>query len=134
MIELFRKTGWNIDMIVPVPNSLARKRLRGYNQASLLALPIALCMGIAYRPGALSKVRDTRSQVGLSTLERKRNVEGAFLANKEMVSQRSILVIDDIRTSGATMEACATTLIDHGASQVYGLTLARAGLENPVIQ
>jgi ComF family protein len=128
MVILFQKLMWEIDLIVPVPGSLARRKMRGYNQASLLAFPIALNCGIPYRPKALMKTRETPSQVGLSAAERHANVQDAFLAKKEMVAGKRILVIDDVTTSGATMEACARALVNKGARQVYGLTLARAVL------
>ena len=67
-----------------------------------------------------------RSQVGLSLAERFDNVAGAFQANPKVVSGKTILVVDDVTTSGATMQACAVSLQEAGARQVYGLTLARA--------
>ena len=131
MIELLNHLNWHIDVVIPVPGSLARKKMRGYNQASLLALPIALSCRAQYRPGALTKVRDIPSQVGLSAVERYKNVQAVFQArNKDLVAGKSILVIDDIVTSGATMKACAQALLDQDAGQVYGLTLARAVLED----
>ncbi len=131
MIELLHQLDWSIDMVTPVPGSLARKKMRGYNQASLLALPIALSCRVQYRPGALTKIRDIPSQVGLSMKARHKNVQAVFQArNKDLVAGKSILVIDDIVTSGATMKACAQALLDQGAGQVYGLTLARAVLED----
>jgi competence protein ComFC len=133
MISLFHEMQWQVDMVVPVPGSLVRKKKRGYNQASLLAFPIALSNGLAYRPNALIKVRDTRTQVGLSPSERRQNVEKAFLGRKEIVAGKRVLVVDDVTTSGATMEACAAALLDQGASQVYGLTLARTVLDDPVL-
>jgi ComF family protein len=132
LADLYRRMNWDVDLIVPVPNSLARRKMRGYNQASLLALPVALSAGVAYTPDALVKLRETRSQVGLSALERQQNVFGAFLARKERVAERSVLIIDDIRTSGATMEACASAVMAQGARQVYGLTLARAVLDTAI--
>lgn len=117
---------WPIDMIVPVP--LARSRLveRGYNHAALLAYPLALNTGIDYRPKVLHRVRETKTQVGLSFEQRKHNVAGAFVAESEKVVNKRILLIDDIVTSGATLDACARGLLMAGASDIYGLTLARA--------
>lgn len=131
MIDLLHKLEWQIDLVVPVPGSLARKKVRGYNQASLLALPIALSYRAQYRPAALTKIRDVPSQVGLSLDARYNNVQAVFQArDKALVAGKSILVIDDIVTSGATMKACAQALLDQDAGQVYGLTLARAVLED----
>jgi ComF family protein len=133
MIRMFQETSWHVDLVVPVPGSLARRKKRGYNQASLLAFPVALSIGLAYRPNALIKVRDTRTQVGLSPSERRQNVAKAFLGRKELIAGKRVLVVDDVTTSGATMEACAAALLDQGASQVYGLTLARTILDNPAL-
>lgn len=131
MLDLLQRLGWRIDLIIPVPGSLARKKQRGYNQASLLGIPIALGSRIAYRGDALTKIRDVRSQVGLSHAERFANVQAVFQArNKKLIAGKNILVVDDIFTSGATMSACAKALLDQDAGQVYGLTLARAVLGN----
>jgi len=122
---LLHEMGWAVDLVVPVPLGVARKAERGYNQATLLAWPFALGGGLAFRPEALSKTRETRTQVGLSVLERRTNVAGAFKANPKFVIDRLVVVVDDVTTSGATIEACAQALLEAGARQVYGLTLAR---------
>ena len=113
-------------MVVPVPGSIARYKIRGYNQAALLAFPIAMQIGKPYRKDILTKIGENRSQVGLSSSERWQNVRGIFSASNRQIDKRTILVVDDIRTSGATMEACASVLMENGARQVYGLTLAQA--------
>jgi ComF family protein len=123
--------GWPVNLIVPVPIGVARKSERGYNQAALIAWPVALCAGIAYRPNALKKVRETRSQVGLPASERRTNVAEAFQADPKTVRGKSVLIMDDVTTSGATIEACTNALLSAGANQVYGLTLARAKLDHP---
>jgi predicted amidophosphoribosyltransferase len=106
---------------------VARLKECGYNQAALLARPLALGCGLAFRPQALTRVRETRSQVGLSFVQRCENVSGAFQAWPDRVSGLNVLVVDDVATSSATLEACAAALLGAGANQVYGLTLARAG-------
>lgn len=126
MIHCLSLTGWKIDLIVPVPISLTRRSERGYNQAALLARPIALCFGVNYQPRALKKSRETRSQVGLTVDERHANVQGAFFAEQLIVKGKNILVVDDVTTSGATLSSCAQTLRLVGAKEVYCLTLARA--------
>jgi len=125
MIELLDHLGWVIDIIVPVPLSLDRLKERGYNQASLLALPMAMCLGLPYQPQALTRIKETRSQVGLSVELRQQNVAGAFRATTRCVQGKSILVVDDVATSGATLDACAVALKEADSSHVYGLTLAR---------
>lgn len=126
MLSLLQNTQWIVDMIVPVPIGSSRKTGRGYNQAALLALPLALGLGIAYRNRVLNRTRDTRSQVGLTVIERRANVAGAFRAVQGYVEGKNVLVVDDVMTSGATIEACAKALIEAGANKVYGVTLAQA--------
>ena len=126
MIDCLSLTPWRVDLVVPVPISHSRRSERGYNQAALLARPISLRFGLKYRPQALLKSRETRSQVGLSVEERRANVHGAFVAKKGLVEGKNILVVDDVTTSGATLNACGQALRRAGASEVYCLTLARA--------
>lgn len=126
MIDLFNKLDWPVDIVAPVPLSSTRMKERGYNQASFLAKPLALSLGLQYKPDAIQKVRNTRSQVELTAAERRENVKGAFLAKKEIVKDCSILIVDDVMTSGATLNSCANALLDAHAKQVYCLTFARA--------
>jgi ComF family protein len=126
MIRILGLTTWKVDLVVPVPISLSRRSERGYNQAALLARPLALFYGLEYRPKALIKSRETRSQVGLTVEERKANVHDAFFAEQRLVKGKNILVVDDVTTSGATLNACAQVLRIAGAQEVYCLTLARA--------
>jgi ComF family protein len=104
---------------------------RGYNQAALLAFPLALSLGVPYRPHAIRKIRETPSQVGLTAIQRRANVIGVFRAEKEEVLGRHVLLVDDVTTSGSTLNECAATMLEAGASQVYGLTLARTVFRDP---
>jgi competence protein ComFC len=126
MIACLTGLHWAVDWVVPVPASLARLSERGYNQVSLLARPIALSLGYRYQPNALVKVRETRSQVGLSAAERQVNVSGAFAAGRQDVKEKTILVVDDVTTTGSTLTECAQALKKAGAREVYGFTLARS--------
>jgi ComF family protein len=126
MIPKLEKLNWSLDLITSVPLGLVRFRERGYNQATLLARPIALFFRVPFSSRALIRIRETRTQVGLSVVERNENMLGAFRAKKELVQGRNILVVDDVATSGATLNACAKALLDNGASNVYGFSLARA--------
>ena len=121
-----RNLGWRVDLVVPVPLSRRRMKERGYNQVGPLAMPLAAMLGWRYSPQVLAQTRETRSQVGLSPLERKVNIAGAFRAEPVLVAGKAILLVDDVVTTGATMAACAKALVKADAQIVYGLTLARA--------
>jgi ComF family protein len=118
--------GWNVDLIVPIPLGRERMKERGYNQADLLARPLALATGRPYSTQAVRRERETATQVGLGVKERRENVSGAFRGDRRLVSGRTVLVVDDVATTGATISACANALTAAGAIGVYGLTLARA--------
>jgi len=126
IIDLFASLNWKIDYVVPVPLGVARLRERGYNQSALIARPLALGSGVRYRPQALKRVRETTTQVGLTINQRRENVKNAFLSPNKEVEGKSVLIIDDVMTSGATLESCTTALIQAGAVKVFALTLARA--------
>ena len=115
-----------MNLVIPVPIGAARKKERGYNQAALLAWPLAVGSAIPYCSQGLIKTRDTPSQVGLDSQQRRANVAGAFQARPRMVTGKCVLVVDDVTTSGATLEVCSSALLQAGASSVYALTLARA--------
>ncbi len=118
---------WLVDMVIPVPLSKRRKMQRGYNQAALLAKPLASKLEFHYSNQALKRVCETRSQVGLSLEERRNNVADVFRASP-VVKNKNILIVDDIATSGSTLESCANALKQAGAKDIFGLTLARAVL------
>jgi ComF family protein len=124
--NLVDNLGWGIDLVIPVPLGVARLRERGYNQTVLIARPFALETGLPYSARGLNRVRETRSQVGLSYDQRQHNVKDAFEADTEIVDRQRILVIDDVTTSGATLNSCGNALIKAGAKEVYAITLARA--------
>jgi competence protein ComFC len=129
LIELYNVYQWKVDMVVPVPLSTKRHKERGYNQSSLLGRPLALSIQRPFRTDMLLKNRETHTQVGLNAADRKRNVDGAYSAHPNQVNGKTILVIDDVTTTGSTISACAQALRQAGASAVYGLTLARAVLQ-----
>ena len=120
-----RSAPLDVDVLVPVPLHSRRQRERGYNQSDLLARGVGRHTGIPVGAHALRRVRDTAPQVSMSTPEeRRQNIEGAFECISSM-SDRRVLLIDDVVTTGATMSACAGPLKAAGASSVWGLTLAR---------
>ena len=127
MAACLKQQDWTIDTIVPVPLHTKRLAERGYNQAQLLAEQVAAIMDIGCQANALERIRETQSQVTISGTERLENIKDAFVANSQFVSGRSILVIDDVYTTGSTMSACGEALRSAGATNVYGLTVTAAG-------
>jgi ComF family protein len=114
------------DAIVPVPLHRSRLRWRGFNQALLLARPLARRWSVALDPFALQRTRPTDPQVGLDDASRRRNIAGAFAVQPgSALRGRSILLVDDVLTTGATADECARTLLGAGARRVDVLVLAR---------
>jgi len=126
MYAFTARLGWPVEAVVPVPLGARRLRERGYNQASLIAYPLALAFGLAYLPSALRRVRETRSQIELKREERQENVRGAFRADPKKAQGRVILLVDDVATTGSTLSSCAEALYAAGAQDVFALTVARA--------
>jgi competence protein ComFC len=110
------------EAVVPVPLHRSRLRKRGFNQAELLARGLAERMK-APVSDTLEVVRSTRDQVELSAAQRRANVSGAYRATGPL--RGKILLVDDVFTTGATMGACATTLLGAGAEEVHALSLCR---------
>ena len=110
------------DTVVPVPLHRSRRRKRGFNQAELLAGSVA---GRLRAPvsDTLEAVRSTRDQIELSAAQRRANVAGAYKAKGPLRGR--ILLVDDVFTTGATMHACAETLLRAGAREIHALTLCR---------
>lgn len=116
-----------IDLIVPVPLHIKRLRERGFNQAYLLIRRWAKEEGISFDGLTLSRSRWTEPQTTLSRKERQKNIKGAFFVeHPERVEGRKILLVDDVYTTGATVNECARVLTEAGADLVDVLTLARA--------
>jgi len=113
-----------IDALIPVPLARARERERGFNQAALLARRIGRRLDIPIRSRWLARVRSTRPHRDLSTAERRANVCDAFRASAR-VAGCHVLVVDDILTTGATLDACARALRAAGARRIGALTVAR---------
>ena len=117
------------DIIVPVPLHSERERQRGYNHAHLLAQVCSSALGIPLHAQLLARQRATAAQVDLKLSDRRQNVAGAFVCSPAFATgalfKRKILIIDDVCTTGSTLEACAAPLFAAGAMSVWGLVLAR---------
>ncbi len=120
----------DFDVVMPVPLHVNRLRWRGFNQAHLLVKPLAREVGVPVDPWSLERVRPTRPQVELTEAERRRNVAGAFRVTRpERVRGRKILLMDDVYTTGATVDECSRALRRAGAVGIDVLVLARAVLQ-----
>ncbi len=116
------------DLIVPVPLGRSRRRERGYNQAELLAGPLAKRLRLRHRANALRRTRDTRPQTELTRTGRRRAQQGAYQATPKLVRGRGVLLVDDVLTTGATVRACALALRRAGARGVVAAVVCRAEL------
>ena len=123
MGEAARPLIGSVDAVVPVPLHWRRRRQRGFDQAALLARPVARALAVPARLRGLRRVRHTVSQVDLPRSERQENVRGAFECWR-LASARRVLLIDDVRTTGATLDAASAALIEGGVEQVRPLVLA----------
>jgi len=114
------------DTIVPVPLHVSRVRERGYNQSALLAEPLACATGLPLAESMLQRVRATAPQIELNATQRRLNVRDAFEASGDATPGRRVLLVDDVCTTGATLESCSLALRRAGAASVWAMTLARA--------
>jgi ComF family protein len=125
--EAFYKSLQNPSVFAPIPLHKSRFRQRGYNQSELLAKDLGQRVGIEVLD-LLQRVKNTKTQVGLSKDEREKNIKGAFVINKKYLDKikdfRQIFLVDDVVTSGATLKEAAKLLKKAGVKKVWGLTLA----------
>ena len=129
-VVFLRSIGY-ADGIVYIPAEVQKKKDRGYNQGQLLAVALSEKISVPVLEGAVEKVKSTSSQVGLSVKERMANLKGSFaVKNKSLVKGKRILVVDDVMTTGSTLETVAERLKSAGASEVVALTVASVELRN----
>lgn len=120
---------WQPAACLPVPIHRERQRKRRYNQSELLAQGLSTSLGIPTLIKALQRERDTQPQVGLSSTERMRNVADAFRCTTRFHGE-TLLLIDDVCTTGATLAACAEALLHAGAGQLYAVTVTAATISS----
>ena len=113
------------DRILPVPLHPERERDRGYNQAALLARALARRTGISLDERSFARVKATAPQAGLTAHQRRENVRAAFVVRGDSFSKLRVILVDDVLTTGATVNACAHALRRAGAAEIRVLTLAR---------
>ena len=127
LAEVTRREALAADIVVPVPLHRQRERERGYNQADLIARPLARKLGLPYRAVLLVRTKPRPNKHILSLEERWDSVRGAFATRPGgKVDNLRVLLVDDVMTTGATLDACARALRGAGAKSVIGLTVARA--------
>jgi len=126
LATILKQENWQFDTIIPVPMHTAKLRKRGYNQAKEISIHLANLTDSQHGDKYLTREFQTRSQVGLNQTERIENVKGAFQATSNLEGA-IVLLVDDVRTTGATMASCAEVLLENGAKEVYGITVTAAG-------
>jgi ComF family protein len=125
LLDEFAKQNWNIDMIIPVPLYYKRQKKRGFNQAELLSVQFKNKFNYEVNTTCLVRNKNTPTQTRLTKKERKSNLDKAFLVtDKQTIKNKNILLIDDVFTTGATMEECSKVLKKAGVKNIYILTLA----------
>jgi ComF family protein len=127
LASIARREGWHPTLIVHVPVAPERRRRRGYNQAALIAAHLAASLDLPSNEAALTRISETRSQVGLDGAARQQNVAGAFQADARVLRESVVCLVDDLCTTGATLMACGRACVEADARAVYGLTVGRAG-------
>ena len=115
---------WQIDEIIPIPLHPSRLRKRGFNQSEILSRELSELTGIPVRREVLRRIKKTAPQKKLGLGERKTNLKGAFGVSKDWKPCKNVLLIDDIYTTGATLEHAAKVLKIAGAQNVYFLTVS----------
>ena len=116
------------DLVVPVPLHWTRRVARGFDQAERIAVPLAARLGLPVA-GVLRRRRATGAQARLGRAARLANLAGAFRVDRaQAVAGRRVLLVDDVTTTGATLEAAAAALLSAGAAEVFALTAARTPL------
>lgn len=126
--ELFIRVLYSHPIVVAVPLFPKKLKTRGYNQAEILGKSLAREFNIEFRPKILTEIKSTKPQCKLNKEERKQNVQGAFEVSSQDVKQlkgKTVLLVDDMSSSCATLRECAKVLKKNGAKKVFGVTFAR---------
>lgn len=114
---------WKPDVIIPVPIHESKLKSRKFNQAELIAKSLSVKTGIPMDCDILFRVKKTSPMKELNNESRRKNLQNAFQVSRKVVRYKKVLVVDDIYTTGATLDACAKILKESGVVEVYGITL-----------
>ena len=120
---LIRK--WDIDLVLPVPMYAAKQRKRGYNQAELIARELSKNLNLICASEILVRIRKTTPMKELNDEERRKNVERAFLVKENVVKYKKILLVDDIYTTGSTVNECCKIINEAKPNKIGVLTIAK---------
>jgi ComF family protein len=123
--EIVIQNQWQPEIIIPIPLSKSHLRTRGYNQAQQIAYPLSLLLNIPLETRGIKRVKETASQVKLDRIERFKNLEDAFLGIPAKLKSKKVLLVDDIVTTGATLNSCSKAILAAGGSTVYCITVAQ---------
>ena len=119
---------WNNSILIPVPLDKNKLKSRGYNQSEELCKELSKILKVPLISNCLIKIKETEPQMRLNKLEREKNLHNAFIVkNKEAIKNKKIFLVDDVYTTGSTMQECAKVLKASGAKQVWGICIAREG-------
>jgi competence protein ComFC len=125
LIKIAEESHWNFDIVIPIPIGKQHRKERGYNQAALIAYPIALAFNVPYSDKLIYRIKETKSQVNLTSSERFKNLHNAFQGKNAKLKDKRVLLVDDVTTTGATLNSCAKALADSGCENIYCLTVAK---------
>lgn len=125
LAEIVFSNNWQADIIIPIPLCDSHMKKRGFNQAEQLARPLSMLLGIPMDTRAVKRVKETSSQVDLSREERFKNLEDAFFGNPAKLKSKKVLLVDDIVTTGATLNSCTEAILAAGGSSVFCITVAQ---------
>jgi ComF family protein len=118
---------WKIDIIIPIPLHQLKKAERGYNQSFYIAEGIGKILDISFSDRVVKRIKYTESQTTMTLSEREENISGAFkVINRNTVNGKTILIIDDVITTGATISECGKILLEAGAKNIYAASVAIA--------
>jgi ComF family protein len=116
---------WRADFIIPVPLHRLKKAQRGYNQSEFIAKEISKLLDVKLKTNLIKRVKYTETQTSMNLIERRENMKDAFVQkNNADIKNRRIIILDDVTTTGATIEACGKILKEKGAAEIFALSAA----------